>query len=401
MRPGRSYLLHKPKPSRKKRRFLLLVIAAMLLALSIFLAINIITTFNSFHNSEPWAQALREQGLGNEIVYLIYGIDFWGANPYVERVILLHHDVAGDNVSLVYMPGNTMVTVDERGPEPLGQIYRRLQDRDFIAFVSEFTGLPVHHYFALRYEALAVLGDHLGGVEALALAGESAGGLLPSGEQRLRGFEIYRYFLTANYRESPWEQVERQRQTLLQLWYKLENKKAWQWPRLLNLLAPYVETDLSWRELSALQERFAEHAFDDIRLILLPGAEEIRDNCLYWVTDAEGIREIVRMLNEGYLVKPEEVKVEVLNGSGITGMAAEVAALLKEEGFNVVRTDNADRSDYEETLVIASGDVVDKARAVALFVPGSSMLHRYDPEAAADVTVIVGRSYTLYRDGRD
>jgi len=40
---------------------------------------------------------------------------------------------------------------------------------------------------------------------------------------------------------------------------------------------------------------------------------------------------------------------------------------------------------------------VDKARAVALYIPGSSMLHRPDPAAEVDVTVIIGRNYTEHQ----
>jgi len=43
----------------------------------------------------------------------------------------------------------------------------------------------------------------------------------------------------------------------------------------------------------------------------------------------------VRLINEGYLVSPAEVRVEVLNGSGIDGLASEIAALLEQEGFQV------------------------------------------------------------------
>lgn len=398
MRSSRSYLLQKQKPSRKKHRFLLFVIAVMLLVLSVVLSINLISTFNSFHNSQPWAQALRLQGAGNDVVYLLYGIDYWGANPYVVCILLLHHDTLNKKLNLVYIPGNTMITTVERGPEPLGQLYRRLQNPAFIELVMEFTGFPVHHYFEMHYQGLVVLGDYLGGLETAPLAGGAGDHLLPADQTHLGGFELYRYFLTADYRELPWNQLNRQQQILIQLWHKLERKKFWRWPGLVNLVAPYVETDLSWQELGELKEQFEQFAFTDVRLVLLPGEEAVSDGCLYWVTEPDAVQAMVRMINEGYLVVPEEVKVEVLNGSGIGGLAAKITAVLENEGFAVVNTGNADHFNYEDSLVIAREEFVDKARAVALFVPGSSMLHQYDPEGRVDVTVIIGRNYADYKD---
>ncbi|MEW5784717.1 MAG: LCP family protein [Bacillota bacterium] len=396
MQISRSYLLQKPKTSRKKRRLLMIMITVMFLVLAVVCAVHVISTFSLFHNSAEWAQSLRLQGAGNEVTYLVYGVDYWGANPYVERLILIHHDTINNTMSLVYLPGNTMIETAERDPEPLGQLYRRLRNPAFIELVQNFIGLPVNHYVELRYEGIAVLADYLGGVDAGSLSKGPAEKLLPQGIKQLTGFELYRFFLTADYREPPWSQLNRQRLALLQLWHQLEQKAAWQWPRLLTQAAPYVETDLDWRELAALKEQFKELTYADMKTITFPGIEETRDGCLYWVTDPEASADLVRLINEGYLVLPEEVTVEVLNGSGINGLAAHLKAVLEEEGFRVLRTGNADHFAYEDTEVVALGETPGKGRAIALFVPGSTLVHRPDPEATVDVIVIIGSKYQEY-----
>ncbi len=400
MRYSRSYLLQKPKKvSKRKRRMLLLLIALMLLILTVAFSFHLITIFRSFHNSADWAQSLRLQRGGDERVYLLCGIDYWGANPYVERLLLVHHDTLGGDVSLLYIPGNTLVETEDRGPEPLGQAYHHLGCPLFIELVQELTGIPIHHYLALNYQGIASLGDYLGGVESGAFSGGGEeGGLLPLPEERLSGFELYRYFLTADYREAPWEQLKRQQQVLAQLWSRAEGKKVWSWPRMIKIVAPFLKTDLSWRELTQLRDQFDECEFASMKQLILPGKEGVIDGCLFWVPDEELLPDIVRLVNEGYLVIPSEVKVEILNGSGIDGLASEVGALLQEEGFQIIKKGNADHFDYIDSQVIALGEIVDKARAVALYIPGSSMLHRYDPEAAVDVTVIIGSSYREYQN---
>jgi anionic cell wall polymer biosynthesis LytR-Cps2A-Psr (LCP) family protein len=398
MRYGRNYLLQKPPPARKKRRLLLLLAAAMMLVLAVVLAFSIISSFNSFHNGEAWAQALRKQRQGDDVIYLLYGIDYWGANPYVERLVMVYHDHLAQKVNLIYIPGNTLVETAERGPEPLGQVYRHLQKSAFINLVQDITGLPVHHYLELNYQVLAVLGESLGGLETTALTGAPGAGLFLPDKDYLSGFELYRYFITAERLEPPFEQIARQQRVLVQLMHKLERKKIWQLPGLFNRAAPFVETDLTWREFNALRERFGEYAFADARLVLLPGEEELRDGRLFWVTQPAAVREMVRSINEGYLVRPGDVKVEVLNGSGISGLAAVLSGRLEEEGFQVVKTGNADHFNYTTSLVIARRETVDKGRAVSLFVAGSSLVHRYDPGSRVDVTVIIGSDYAKYED---
>ena len=53
-------------------------------------------------------------------------------------------------------------------------------------------------------------------------------------------------------------------------------------------------------------------------------------------------------------------KIKILNGSGIAGEAALVQGDLKEEGFDVVSVGNADKSDYEETVISAKKEINDE-----------------------------------------
>jgi len=399
MKQGRPILLQKPKAPRRKRGLLIILITLMLLVAAVAVSVNLIATFNSFHNQAEWAQALCLQGSGPEVIYLLYGIDYWGASPYVERLLLLHHDTGSGAMTAVYIPGNTMIKTEEGDPEPLGQLYRRLPAEEFIRLVQGITGLPVHHFVELNYEGIAAMTEYLDGIEAQLLPGGPPEELLPEDKEVLGGFELYRYFLTADHGEPVWDQLERQRQVLLQLWNKMERCKFWQWPRLARLLNTFIDTDLSWRELGELRHFLAGYSFSQVKTAVLPGKEEMINGCSLWVPDAEAVTDLVRMINEGYLVLPGDVRVEVLNGTGISGVAAEVSALLEREGFQVTPPGNADHFEYEETLVIARGESLAKARAVALHIAGAVLEHRPDAEAEVDVSVIVGQSYLQAQEG--
>ncbi|HET9887766.1 MAG TPA: LytR C-terminal domain-containing protein [bacterium] len=95
------------------------------------------------------------------------------------------------------------------------------------------------------------------------------------------------------------------------------------------------------------------------------------------------------------------VRVEVLNGSGIARAGLDAAEDLRASGFDVVDIRNADRSDYEETIVLDRVGVSDYAESVSHSLGvGEPCLQRND-DLLLEVTVILGRDLALRkREGR-
>ncbi|MGH8874177.1 MAG: LytR C-terminal domain-containing protein [Acidimicrobiia bacterium] len=92
------------------------------------------------------------------------------------------------------------------------------------------------------------------------------------------------------------------------------------------------------------------------------------------------------------LGEEQRTRVEILNGNGRIGTTQPVAELLIGRGFRVIRTDNADRSDYETTQVIAQGlkhqqAAIDIRRLLAT---GEVLAEQRQPSTVVDVTIILG-----------
>jgi hypothetical protein len=92
------------------------------------------------------------------------------------------------------------------------------------------------------------------------------------------------------------------------------------------------------------------------------------------------------------LAPEPRVRVEVLNGNGRIGTTQPVASILVRAGFRVVLTDNADRADYETSLLIAQGTVFQKAAVDAreLLGLGDVSVEIHQPSGVVDLTIIVG-----------
>lgn len=90
-------------------------------------------------------------------------------------------------------------------------------------------------------------------------------------------------------------------------------------------------------------------------------------------------------------VERARIRVEVRNGSGIPGAAADVTAYLRGAGFDVVDFGNAEEFDVTRTTVIDRVGVPERAREVAAALRGVPIRSGPDSTLYLDVTVLVGR----------
>jgi len=90
-------------------------------------------------------------------------------------------------------------------------------------------------------------------------------------------------------------------------------------------------------------------------------------------------------------VQPAEISVRVLNGSGIAGRAAEVAAALEAQGFTVVEIGDADSSAYATSEIRHDAASAESARTVLAALPGATTVA---DDATTTITIIVGTTYT-------
>ena len=92
----------------------------------------------------------------------------------------------------------------------------------------------------------------------------------------------------------------------------------------------------------------------------------------------------------------QNIKVEVLNGCGIKGIAAKTADFLRLHQVDVVRSDNADRYDYPNTIIIGRNENYASLKVVtqSFGIPmenDTNIKHEPDESLGVDVTVILGK----------
>ena len=89
----------------------------------------------------------------------------------------------------------------------------------------------------------------------------------------------------------------------------------------------------------------------------------------------------------------ERVRVEVLNGGGVAGMARTATELLRDAGFDVVEFGNADAFDRDSSVVLARLGRVDLASMVADALAIPAFHDEPDSTAYVDITVLLGSTW--------
>jgi hypothetical protein len=91
------------------------------------------------------------------------------------------------------------------------------------------------------------------------------------------------------------------------------------------------------------------------------------------------------------------IRVEVLNGCGENRLAIKVANVLRKQGFNVVKIGNADRSDFEKSVVVERAtDDCSNAKYFATQIGCKYIGKDVDQALHLEVSLILGQDYLDY-----
>lgn len=88
--------------------------------------------------------------------------------------------------------------------------------------------------------------------------------------------------------------------------------------------------------------------------------------------------------------RPQDVRIEVLNGAGTPGIARDATHRLRSVGFDVVFFGNADHFRHEESVVIDRLGEIGRARSVAAALEIDSVVTALDSSLMLEVTVLLG-----------
>ncbi|MDW7651160.1 MAG: LCP family protein [Bacillota bacterium] len=380
MAPGHYYTIKTKRKKLKTGRLLFLLILCAFLA-AVTLSVRFLGSLNSIQDQSAWALSLPQHEEGRENV-IIYSVSNKEKEGLVTALVVAAYHPGKKDIRVIHLPTETLLEAENNGFTSVSQIYA-IGGRELLATsVSDFLGLPIHSYLEIDEDFLPSAVDTAGITE------------ISSGLEVKNGGDVLSIIHADGIDEV--ERIERRRQVLTAISENILNAGFPAKIHSFLAVSPLIYTDMSWRKLLSTIDDFKNIAYQDtVQLLTLPGEKEIQAEGTYWLTEAEDVTELVNWLNNDVSDIPRsQITVEVLNGSGIPGIANTLAGKLREEGFNIVYIGNADHYDYDVSQVICRQGPMDATRDVAVLVPNAQLLNESQPDNGVYVTVIVGKNYS-------
>lgn len=346
-----------------------------------------------------------------------------------DTTILLHLSADRSFATAVSIPRDTWVMLPEceRDGSTVGAFEAKFNTAFEIGgpgctvkLVEQMSGLTIDNFAVVDFEGFKNVVDALGGVEVCLTSPASdpasdlelpAGTSVVNGEQAL-SFVRARKTLSDG---SDLSRIKRQQAFLSSM-----IREASSTGLLLNPVKLYstldaatsgLTTDPGLAEIDVLRDlalSMRGMAPGDITFLTMPWVERgDGENVLVdeasavplWQSIADDVPWIKPKKSDGtasssnkpdLAVQPEEITVRVLNGSGVAGRAAEVAAALEAQGFTVAEVGDADRPDYATTEIRHDAASAEAARTVLAALPGASTVA---DDASVTITIVLGTAY--------
>ncbi len=258
--------------------------------------------------------------------------------------------------------------------------------------VETLLGFPFDYYVEVSVPGLVDLVNAIGGidieVEKRMYYRDRSQGLvidLQPGLQHLDGEQAVGYVRFRHDAMGDIGRIERQRKFLRVIGHELLSPEhVSRLPRLAEAFVETTETNLSIREILSLKKIVEQAGPEAIRMATLPGRPRLIGGQSVLELDAERAQQTVDRVLWG-----QGIRVVVLNGTDVTGLAARTAESLEEHGYEVLEVGNAERK-TATTLILDHRGQARRAERVSSVLGRGVISAAPDGDNPADVTIVLG-----------
>lgn len=383
---------------------------------------------------EPWDGASR-------VNMLVMGLDYrdWEAGdiPRTDSMILVTMDPITHSAGMLSIPRDMWVNIPGFGHGKINTAYFLGEANKLpgggpalaVAAVEEFLGVPIHFYAQIDFQAFVDFIDLTGGVdihvkEELTIDPIGPGNtiFLKPGVQTFDGATTLAY-ARARYTEgSDFDRAARQQQVIMAILDNILNyyslpKLVQKSPELYQTLSAGIRTNLNLQQAIKLAWSVAEIpnpeeniqravitpdmvTFDtspDGLFIMKPIPDEIRilrDSIFADGGPLSPIASTLNGANSGELVREENARISVQNGTESGGLASLTSQYFGSQGMTIVEETNAPEfHSYSELIIYNGKPYTIQYLSELMGIPPSRIYNQYNPDSYADVVVILGQDW--------
>ena len=383
----------------------------------------------------PWDGASR-------VTILVMGLDYrdWSEGvdvPRTDTMILFTIDPLSKSAGMLSIPRDLWVSIPGMENNRINTAYRWGEVYDYpgggpalaMKTVEGVIGVPIQYYALLDFNSFVRFIDELGGLdmhikEEITVDPIGPGNtvkLMP-GVQPLDGATVLAYARNRKDGDGDFSRSARQQEVILAIRQQILTlnmlptlvAKA---PALYNEISQGIRTNLTldqviklaWLASQVQDGNIKKGVFDPHRdvqyadvstpegnqAVLIPNPDQIRllRDEIFATGGPVGPAAVAE--DPSQLMKTENARVLLRNGTATTGLAATTGELLRAQNVNITGEDNADGL-YGQTIII---DYTGKPYTINFLIQqlnikdSAQVKNRFDPAAQVDIEVILGQDW--------
>lgn len=395
------------KISKTEASRFLLALIVLLFVLGIVFAIYMF-------RSNPVEDALS----GNRVISALFVLE--DEKKPCSTYVLLYYPVT-KRAAIFDIPGNLGLLISKTNRvDRIDSIYDSARIGSYQNEIEKLLDIEINFSFVISNENLVSIVDLLEGVEIFIPSpvsyreGEELV-LFPSGMTILDGDKASLYTTYSLPYEDLELQVFRKQRFFLGLFDRMiQMNERLKNPQMAKLYFSFIKTSVNQRTMMLLFDEFVFIDTGRTNIQSVTGnTREVSGQMLiipHW--DGNLAKEVVRQtlatltrnIDEHH--RENTLTVEVLNGTAVNGLAGRTAEMLRSFGYDIISIGNADRNNYDSTVIIhhsgdeklikAFADIIRCSNIQQEFIFDDAAEDDRSHEYRADITLLIGMNF----DGR-
>ncbi|MDQ4097696.1 MAG: LCP family protein [Actinomycetota bacterium] len=339
-----------------------------------------------------------------------------------DTMMILHADARQGQAAILSIPRDLYVTISGTGErDRINSAFAVGGAHELIQTVQDNLGVSINHYVEVDFEGFSRIVDTVGGLNIYFDAparDENTGLDIPeAGCVRLDGYQALAYVRSRYYESyeagqwhydeaSDFGRIERQQDLIRRMMRKAVSSGLSN-PLMLNRLINIgvdnltIDSSMSTKDIVNVARRFRSLDPDVVDMQTLPtsgyttpGGAAVQ---LLNEEEAQPLLDRINGKSQPGPVRPSDVQVRVLNGYGGDGAAGKAAFSLRNVGFAVTGSGDADTFTYDETVIRHGPGALPKAQLLQSYLAAGATLEEDSSLGTADVALVLGADYTGVR----
>lgn len=400
-RGPRRAALEERRRAQRRHNFMTGGGAAFLLVIAVVIGAVVLADEPRSPEERPEATPSVAQGDPLTTI-LVFGTRERGGDEAV-WISLLSLDSATGKGSVVYVPAHTAVQVPGRGLQALGDSLSSGGVPLLLVTAENLLGVEIDHHLDLSDGDARALFESVGDLsvdvptEVRVRAGkDTARVVFTVGRQRLSSEFLVPLLYTIGV-DGDDQELGSRHLAFWQAFFEAFGSDQQSLGRAVESSGgALAASDLAPEDIAGFLADLARLPEDDRRVTLLPVTQVSVGGDELYRADEEELRGFVAETIGSQAPTDDEIRVQVLNGNGVPGIGQAVARLLVGHGFKVVQSDNAQRFNYPETLIVTydsspQGQAAAE-RARELLGVGEVQVSAQQ-QGIVDLTIVVGKDF--------